>query len=109
MNSNQGFFVMPLAITANRLKDGRVVFRTPNGNWSLDVADSAIEPDQATANAILASVTAAANEQDVVEIYAVELDVSGEKPRPAKLREAIRALGPTIAYLPKTELAEAAE
>ena len=100
---------MPLAITANRLKDGRVVFRTPRGDWSLDVADSAIEPDQATADKILAGVNAAANEQDVVEIYAVELDVSGESPRPAKLREAIRALGPTIAYLPKTELAEAAE
>lgn len=99
---------MPLAITANRLRDGRVVFRTPSGSWSLDVADSAIETDEAAANAVIASVNANANEQDVVEVYAVEMNLSGKTPRPARLREAIRALGPTIAYLPKAEL-EAAE
>lgn len=99
---------MSLAITANRLRDGRVVFRTPSGNWSLDVADSAIEPNEAAANVVLASVNANANEQDVVEVYAVEMNLTGKTPRPAKLREAIRALGPTIAYLPKAEL-EAAE
>ncbi|GLS19254.1 hypothetical protein GCM10007874_22710 [Labrys miyagiensis] len=99
---------MSLAITANRLRDGRVVFRTPSGNWSLNVADSAIEPDQVSADGVIANVNANANEQDVVEVYAVEMNLSGKTPRPAKLREAIRALGPTIAYLPKGEL-EAAE
>jgi hypothetical protein len=99
---------MSLAITANRLRDGRVVFRTPAGNWSLNVADSAIEPNQAAADAVMATVLANANEQDVVEVYAVEMNLAGKSPRPAKLREAIRALGPTIAYLPKAEL-EAAE
>jgi hypothetical protein len=99
---------MPLAITANRLRDGRVVFRTASGSWSLNVADSAIEPDEATANQIVASVAANANEQDVLDVYAVEMNLSGKTPRPAKLREAIRALGPTIEYLPKAAL-EAAE
>ena len=94
---------MSLAITANRLRDGRVVFRTERGSWSLDVADSAIEADEAAANAVIASVNANANEQDVLEVYAVEMNLSGKTPRPAKLREAIRALGPTIAYLPRTE------
>jgi Protein of unknown function (DUF2849) len=94
---------MSLAITANRLKDGRVVFRTTSGGWSLDVADSAIEPNEAAANLVLANVNANANEQDVVEVYAVEMNLTGKTPRPAKLREAIRALGPTIAYLPQTQ------
>jgi hypothetical protein len=103
-----GFFAMSLAITANRLRDGRVVFRTRSGSWSLDVADSAIEANEAAANMVISAVNANANEQDVVEVYAVEMNLTGKTPRPAKLREAIRALGPTIAYLPKAEL-EAAE
>jgi Protein of unknown function (DUF2849) len=103
-----GFIVMSHAVTANRLRDGRVVFRTVSGGWSLDVAESAIEPSEAAANAVVAEVNANANAQDVVEVYAVEMNVSGRSPRPARLREAIRAMGPTIAYLPVAEL-EAAE
>jgi hypothetical protein len=92
---------MSLAITANRLRDGRVVFRTASGGWSLNVADSAIEPSEAVANSVIAAVNANANEQDVVEVYAVEMSLTGKTLRPAKLREAIRALGPTIDYLPQ--------
>jgi Protein of unknown function (DUF2849) len=92
---------MSHAVTANRLRDGRVVFRTASGGWSLDVADSAVEPDEATANAVLAAVVADANAQDVVEAYIVEVNTKSGALRPAKLREAIRALGPTIDYLPK--------
>jgi hypothetical protein len=103
-----GFIAMSHAVTANRLQDGRVVFRTVNGGWSLDVAESGIEPSEAAANAVVAEVNANANAQDVVEVYAVEMNVSGRSPRPVRLREAIRAMGPTIAYLPVAEL-EAAE
>ncbi|MDQ0395049.1 hypothetical protein J3R73_004841 [Labrys monachus] len=85
-----------------------MVFRTASGGWSLDVADSGIEPNEAAANAVLADVVAHANAQDVVEPYVIEINTAGKAPRPAKLREAIRALGPTIAYAPKDAL-EAAE
>jgi hypothetical protein len=99
---------MPHAVTANRLRDGRVVFRTAGGGWSLDFADSGIEPNEAAADAVLAEVIAHANAQDVVEVYVIEINTAGKAPRPVKLREAIRALGPTIAYAPKDVL-EAAE
>jgi len=99
---------MPHAVTANRLRDGRVVFRTASGGWSLDVADSGIEPDEAAADAILAQVIAHANAQDVLEPYVIEMNTAGRTPRPAKLREAIRAEGPTITYAYKDAL-EAAE
>ena len=99
---------MPHAVTANRLRDGRVVFRTASGGWSLDVADSGIEPNEAAADAVLAEVVAHANALDVVEPYVVEMNTSGRTPRPAKLRESIRAMGPTIDYAPKDVL-EAAE
>jgi hypothetical protein len=99
---------MPYAITANRLEDGRVVFRDRDGRWSPTVAEAALSVDEASSSPALDSAHRDVENQIVVDPYAVEIDTTGPIPRPARLREAIRAFGPTISYGPAA-LLEAAE
>ncbi len=89
---------MQQALTANRLTDGRVVFRTNAGGWTLAVREAALATDQAAADAALAAGKADEAAQVIVDPYLIDIDLSGAEPRPARLREAIRAFGPTIAY-----------
>lgn len=89
---------MPQAVTANRLSDGRVVFRTADGGWTLSVADAALAGTQDEAAALIASAEADRLKQIVVDVYPIDMDVSGSAPKPSRLREAIRAAGPTMAY-----------
>lgn len=85
-------------ITANRLSDGIVVFLSAQG-WVADIASAAIlnAPD-----AIEAGLTAAERSESSREILAFEaIDVSldeNERPVPVRLRERIRAFGPTVQY-----------
>jgi hypothetical protein len=81
-------------ITANSLGDGRVVFLTATG-WSQDVDEALLlDSKEATARAMLrANADAAANW--VVEPYAIEVSRTVTGVVPARLRERIRAGGPT--------------
>src|SRR5262249_30215244 len=99
---------MSQAVTANRLGDGRVVFRTTEGGWSLSLAEAYFAATEADANAVLEAGLRDQSRQIVVDPYLIDIDQSGPSPRPARLREAIRAFGPTIAYAPAV-LLEAAE
>lgn len=98
---------MPHAVTANRLEDGRVVFRTAAGGWSLSIADAGLAPSEKEAGPALDASLRDAAEQIIVDPYVIEVNAGSPSPRPAKLREAIRAFGPTIAYAPA--ILEAAE
>jgi hypothetical protein len=73
--------VGPVIYTANRLGDGRVVFLDAGFAWV-----EAIE-------AGLAAGQASERRQEVVGVYAVDVDEDG---RPLKQRERIRAVGPSI-------------
>jgi hypothetical protein len=99
---------MSHAVTANRLGDGRVVFRTAEGRWTIDLADAAFSPSATEAAPPLAAAERDVALQIVVDPYVIEVDTTGRSPRPVRLREAIRAFGPTIAYAPPP-LLEAAE
>jgi hypothetical protein len=103
-----GYMTMSHAVTANRLADGRVVFRTADGSWSGSIRDAAVADSEAAAAPALSGAQADADNQIIVDPYLIEVDLSGSAPRPARLREAIRAFGPTIAYGP-APLLEAAE
>ena len=83
-------------LTANRLSDGIAVWLGGHGRWVDHIADAvaASEPAAIAAlEAVAAETLAKAQHCDVVLID-VELTASG--PRPLKLRERIRADGPTI-------------
>jgi hypothetical protein len=99
---------MSHAVTANRLGDGRVVFRTVDGAWSLSLGDALFAASEADASPALEGAKRDADHQIIVDPYLIEVDLAGPSPRPSRLREAIRAFGPTIAYGP-APLLEAAE
>lgn len=84
-------------ITANSLGDGLVVFLAGDGGWthSLDAA-RVIAPD-ALADA-LAYAKAQHDARIVVEPYEIEVVLEAGRPVPVRLRERIRAAGPTVAY-----------
>ncbi len=81
-------------VTANRLTDGRVVFRTAEGRWSEHLAVAAVLDPTAAAEAVVAAAGDVAARR-IVEPYAVEVIVGAAGPVPKTMRERIRAGGPT--------------
>jgi hypothetical protein len=86
----------PVVVTANRLGDGAVVYRTRAGAWSTALAEAAVVDTAAAATALLAE--SIADDIGAVGAYVapVQFDADG-RPRPGNLRERIRLAGPTIA------------
>lgn len=83
-------------VTANRLADGFVVYRTPAGQWSERLADAASVQDEAAAAAILALAVADAERAIVIAPYMIEVQLVDGHTEAVSLREKIRATGPTI-------------
>ncbi|MDK9695718.1 MAG: DUF2849 domain-containing protein [Siculibacillus sp.] len=81
-------------VTANRLVDGRVVFRTAAGHWSETLA-AALLLDAADVSAALAASAADVAARRIVAPYAVEVTLTSSGPVPKTVRERIRAGGPT--------------
>jgi hypothetical protein len=89
----------PVVITANRLGDGAVVYRTRDGKWSTVLDDAAVATTAPVATELLAA--AAADDTAAVGAYVapVRLDPDG-RPQPGNLRESIRYKGPTVGATP---------
>lgn len=89
-------------LTANRLRDGLVVFLTaPKGagapEWVTAIAAAAVAEDDAAMAALEAAGKAAEAAQQVVGAYLIDVAVTGEGPVPLRKRERIRAAGgPTV-------------
>lgn len=85
------------AITANRLRDGEVVFLKAEGVWVERLDEATLYEDAATAEAALAAARAQADRDRFgVDVYAFDLTLKDGRPTPVKTRERIRALGPTV-------------
>ncbi|BBK41851.1 hypothetical protein STVA_18710 [Allostella vacuolata] len=82
-------------ITANRLSDGVVVFRTAGGRWSARVEDAGVL-DAGAAEAALAAGQADAVRPVVVGVYLVDVVPGRSGPVPVEFRERIRAQGPSV-------------
>jgi Protein of unknown function (DUF2849) len=89
----------PVVVTANRLDDGAVVYRTADGRWTTKLDQAAI----ATAAPAAAELLTAAKGEGLVAVgaYVAPVETQGGSVRPANLREYIRLNGPTI-ELPAT-------
>jgi hypothetical protein len=98
------------AVTANRLADGLVIFLTEDKNWSLSIADAALFSDGAELDAGLAAGKEQQDARFLVDPYAIDIEIIDDKPVPTRIRERIRAEGPTIVYgeAERAKLAEAA-
>ena len=87
---------MPDVITANRLADGVVVFRTLDDSWTEDFNRAAVLADPQTAAEALKRAKEDEANNIVVDSYAVAVEERNGHLVPKALREAIRATGPTI-------------
>lgn len=84
-------------LTANRLSDGVTVWYAAT-DWSLAFADAQVARD-ADAESRLATIgTLAYANNEVVDVNLIDVTMVDGKARPARLRERIRAEGPTIDY-----------
>jgi hypothetical protein len=93
---------MPKVISANRLADGIVVYVGRDGSWSERLSQAKIFASKAEAEAGLLVAQKDAKRNLVVEPVVVEVTEDASGLRAVTLREAIRARGPTIDFLPRT-------
>ena len=83
------------AATANRLRDGVVVFRTVTGGWSSRIADAETVSGEAEAARLLSDAERDSANAVVVGPYLIDVNEVDGETRPVSLRERIRAFGPT--------------
>jgi hypothetical protein len=85
----------PVIVTANRLGDGAVIYRTRGGEWSIDLDDAAVVTTAAAATEMLG-----ASSQDglsAVGAYVAPVRFATDgRLEPGNLRERIRRAGPTF-------------
>jgi hypothetical protein len=87
---------MAQIVTASRLTDGAVVFLDGTGDWTDRLDRARVFADKtATAEGLAAGARAEADSL-VIDVYAVDVALQAGAIVPTKLREAIRARGPTI-------------
>jgi hypothetical protein len=85
----------PVVITANRLGDGAVVYRTLAGAWSTALTEAAVVDTAPAASALLSE--SVADDIGAVGAYIAPVEITdGGKIEPGNLREQIRRSGVTI-------------
>ena len=85
-----------LAISANRLRDGRVVWLAEGARWAETVAEAAVFYG-AAGDAAMAVAAEAEAAQLIVAPYLLEVTATAAGPVPLRARERFRAGGPSIA------------
>jgi hypothetical protein len=85
-------------VSANRLADGTVVYLDPDGNWVEQLATAMVFASDADCEAGLETGRAAVAANLIVDPFAVSIVEEASGRRAVSLRDAIRALGPTIHY-----------
>ncbi len=86
----------PVVVTANRLGDGAVIYRTADSRWSTDLEDAAVVTTAPAASVLLEG--GVADDIGAVGAYVAPVRVEPDGAvRPANLRESIRLTGPTVA------------
>jgi hypothetical protein len=85
----------PVVVTANRLGDGVVVYRTVGGIWSTRLDEAAVVNTVPAATELLAA--SIADDISAVGAYVAPVKIGRDgRPEPGNLRETIRHAGPTI-------------
>lgn len=89
---------MPQVVSANRLTDGTVVYLDPHGSWVERLEMAAVFSNDAACEAGLEKARAAVAGNMIVDPFAVAIVEEAGERRAVSLRDAIRALGPTIKF-----------
>tara|TARA_Y100000588_G_scaffold303333_1_gene325828 strand:- start:445 stop:705 length:261 start_codon:yes stop_codon:yes gene_type:complete len=80
--------------TANLLRGGEIVYFTVSGEWSKDLQQARIAPDDGAL--LLEEASRGEEDQIVVSLYLIEVEESGGHLSVLSQRERIRAAGPTV-------------
>lgn len=89
-------FKGPQVLTANRLCDGSVVYLSGTDAWSDWLNDAQVASDQNEAEQLMQVAEKSVDKRIIVEPYLMQVDLDGALIKPVSVREAIRALGPTV-------------
>jgi len=87
---------MPQVLTANRLIDGEVVYLDATGRWVERLGEAQLLTSPAEGEMALGKGLKAENERKVVHAYLFDVVAQGDALKPVKMREIIRAAGPTV-------------
>ncbi len=87
---------MPEILTANRLYDGDVVYRTAAGDWVDDVDAAELIDGAEQLAAAEAAAQADVKASRVLDVVTIKVEVVDGRIMPTRLRERIRAFGPTV-------------
>jgi hypothetical protein len=83
-------------MTANRLRDGDVVFLTRSGEWSLAIDNAVLAQEPQAAAALEARAKADEKATLVTGSYFFDAERVDGKIKASHIRERIRTLGPTV-------------
>jgi hypothetical protein len=89
-------------VTANRLRDGAVVFLAAGGRWTTRVGEGHVAETESHAAELLR--TAEAMPTEIVGPYLIEVASGGGGWSPTRYRERIRAEGPSVGEFDDTGL-----
>lgn len=83
-------------LTANRLTDGAAVYLRADSGWTERMEDARVATSPAEAEALVETGEYENNARQIVDPYLIDLSDANERARPHRLRERIRAVGPTV-------------
>jgi hypothetical protein len=86
-------------LTANRLSDGIAVWYDREGKWNEWIGRSVVANTREEAESLEAIGKTAYANNEVLDVNLVEVEEIEGQIRPLRLRERIRAEGPTIEYM----------
>jgi hypothetical protein len=84
------------AITANRLRDGQVVYLREDDSWGERLQDCIVADSDDLAKTLLELAARAVRHHVVVDAYLFAVTVENGTIRPLSRREEIRAAGPSV-------------
>jgi len=83
-------------VTANRLRDGVVVYLTPEGAWSEDLQDARVADQDDFVDELLAIAAEGVRARQVIDPYAFAVEAGAAGIVPSGTRERIRSAGPSV-------------
>lgn len=89
---------MPQVVSANRLVDGTVVYLDPQGKWVEQLAGAAVFASDSECQLGLEKAREAVAANLIVDPFAVAIVDEADGRHATSLRNAIRALGPTVKF-----------
>ncbi|ASP51203.1 DUF2849 domain-containing protein [Sinorhizobium meliloti] len=87
-------------LTANRLADGISVWLDASGNWVESLQDAFVARHAEAVAALEATGKRSFDENKVVDVNVIDVEEVDGTRRPLRMRERIRAEGPSIPYAP---------